>query len=189
MKNSIVRLFVLLMGLVAMNAQAADFDYDFVDIRGQAITYTSLDGNGILGDVGYSIDDKLFLLGAYSYGEGSDVDLWVENLLVSIGYHTPIDDKMDGVIYFGLLTQWIETNAWYDSDTGTRIHGMIRYRAAPNIELNGGLIHVDIFDESDIGMQFGLLVTQQNKRVSWGVDYESVGDLETFSLFARCPMD
>ena len=124
------------------------------------------------------------MLGAYQYLTGTDVDVWVDNLLIAGGYHMPLDDQTDLVFTAGILNQWLETNFFDDSDTGIRLTGGVRYRLGPEIEIQGELMYVSIFDDDDLGASVSGLVAPSSN-FSYGAELQFIGDLTLASAIAR----
>ena len=148
-------------------AVSDEFSYNFYDLRVQVGTVEDEDGVGLQAAGSIAVTDDIFVLGAYQYLTGTDVDVWVDNLLIAGGYHMPLDDQTDLVLTAGILNQWLETNFFDDSDTGIRLTGGVRYRLEPEIEIQGELMYVSIFDNDDLGVSVsGLVAPSSNYQKS-----------------------
>ena len=186
MKNILSMLFCCVISLSAMNVSAAEkFNYKFLDFRILTGDVNDVDGTGVqINGVTDVIGNNILLVGSYQYAEGNDVDVYLENMFLGAGYFMPINKQADAVFTGGLLTQWIETNFFDDSDSGIRLSAGARFRATKEVEVYGELVYVSIFDDTDVGFSVSGFFAP-NKSVGLGLEISSVGDTSTTSAIAR----
>ncbi len=181
MNSKYIALFpaALLAGFLA-SAQAADFDYNYVQVEYQDRDLDGLDGDAFRFSGSVDLGDRFNLLGSYATGEVTTGpwDLDFDELSLGIGFHAPVADSTDVLATLQAVSH--DQDAVGD-DTGYRIGLGIRSQLADNVELTAGVDYLDIYDRDDttftIGSRFYL-----NKATSLGISYSSSSeDVETFS--------
>lgn len=146
------------------------------DVDGPGDNLTSLDGN-----LSYALDQHLYMLGGLSYGWADGGHLW--DLHGGLGFHTPLVKNLDVFGEGELNIDRASGGGAHDNETGYTLRAGVRARANDQIELKGGIYHLDIYD-GDTGL-FGSALYHLNKQAGVGANL-TLGDDETaFGLFAR----
>lgn len=186
-KNTVRMLILLVGGICSLNVTAGNFNYSYVDIGLGLIDNDGTDAAGIGGQFSREVGDDFRVKLAYVYSEGLDVDLWVDDLLVTAGYRTRLKHDTDLVVDAGFITQWYANNFVDDSDTGIHLSGLLRHKVDSGLELRGGLSYQSVFDDSDIAVSAGLIFSPDSK-TSFGVNV-SLATVSTTTAFIRIYMD
>lgn len=136
---------------------------------------TSLDGK-----LSYALDQHLYALGGLSYGWVHSAKIW--DLHGGLGFHTPLVKNLDAFGEGEINLDRI-SNGGHDNETGYTLRAGVRARANDQIELKGGIYHLDIYN-TDTGL-FGSALYHVNQQTDLGARL-TLGDKETaFGLFAR----
>ncbi len=163
---------VLLAG-IAFNAQAADFNYNYVEGA-----YENYDLDGTDADVGrlsgsYEITPNLNIIGEYATGDidntagGSDLDF--EETAIGMEYHTSIAPKTDLTTNLKYINQ---DNDISNSSDGYGVGVGVRHWLKDNIEVDANVDYKDVEDSDDTRLKVGARY-YFNKTISAGVGYST----------------
>lgn len=141
----------------------------------------------------FELDEHLFLRGGLSFYDGDfgPGDLDGKQIYAGVGFHTPLQDKLDfvgtaDIIYddqefdyrvcsFGIC---VEDSA-SDDEIGFELRGGVRAAAGDVVELEGGLSYYDLYDDDITLYAQGLFnvtpAVDLGARVLFGGDRESIG--------------
>lgn len=161
-------------------------DYTYVDVGLRLTDYDGPDGVGLGGVMSYDLGQlpRFRLLAGLSYDDiDSPLDN-VTNLLFGAGYIHPLAAKTDIVADVGILYSDVDTDFGGDSDTGFRLAAYVRHELQAGFQVEGGLNLVDLFDDSEMGLNLGgyYAVAQD---VSLMVRYDQESDVDVLTLGAR----
>ena len=142
----------------------------------------------------FELDEHLFLRGGLSFFDGDfgRGDLDGKQLYGGVGFHTPLQEKLDfvgsaDIIYddreFEVTTcnplVGCVTSDADDDDIGFELRGGVRAAVADQIELEGGLSYYDVYDDDITLYAQGLFkatdAVDVGARLLFGGDRESIG--------------
>lgn len=185
LKNVIVWVFILLIASLAPSSSfAGDFDYNYFDLCFASVDVDGADGLGVEAEGSYKVHEKAFVKLRYTYAEGSDTDVWYNELIIGGGTMIQIEEKLDFVAEGGIMAAWIEFNNFDDDDTGFALRGMLRYQAQDQLELFGGMIIASIWDDTDFGIELGAAFKATDK-LGVKAGYRTVGDVDVVYIGGR----
>lgn len=176
---------VVLAG-AAFNAQAADFNYNFVEG-----SYEHYDLDGTDADAGklagsFEMTPNLNIIGEYAAGNidnptnGSDLDF--QNGAVGLEYHTPIAPKTDITTNIKYINQDIDTG---NDEDGYSAGVGVRHSLNDKVELDANIDYYDIDNSDDTRLKVGARY-YINKSISAGLGYStSREDVDTVSTNIR----
>ena len=175
---------VVLAGMV-FNAQATDFNYNFIEG-----SYESYDLNGTDADAGklsgsYELTPNLNIIGDYAAGNidssnnsADDSELDFQNSAIGFEYHAPIAPKTDVTTNIKYINQDIDT---LDDDDGYGVGVGVRHKVTDKVELDANLDYYDIDNSDDTRLKVGARY-YFNKSISAGIGYSaSQEDTDTIS--------
>lgn len=185
LKIVIAWVFVLFVAsLVPSSSFAGDFAYNYFDLCFVSVDVDGADGLGVEAEGSYKVHEKAFVKLRYTYGEASDDDVWYNELIIGGGTNFQIDDKLDFVAEGGIMFAWIEFDNYDDDDSGFALRGMLRYQAQDQLELFGGMIVASIWDDTDVGVELGVLF-KATDRVGVKAGFRTVGDVDVIYIGGR----
>lgn len=185
LKNVIAWAFILLIASLAPSSSfAGDFDYNYFDLCFVSADVDGADGLGVEAEGSYKVHEKAFVKLRYTYAEGSDDDVWYNELIIGGGTMFQIEEKLDFVAEGGIMFGWIEFNNFDDDDTGFALRGMLRYQAQDQLELFGGMIIASIWDDTDFGIEIGAAFKATDK-LGVKAGYRTVGDVDVMYIGGR----
>ena len=164
-------------------------NYDYLDVGLRISDYDGPDGLGVGGTFSYDLGQvpRLRLLGSVSFDDLDEPDGYYRNLMIGAGYIHPLAAKTDLVADVSILY-----SAWKldvsgspdDRDVGVRVSGYVRHELQQHFQVEGGLNLVNIFDDTDLGLNLGgYYEIAQNV---WAmVRYDQESDVDTVTLGAR----
>lgn len=145
----------------------------------------------------FALDEHLFVRGGLSFYDGDlgQGDLDGKQIYAGIGFHTPLQDKLDfvgsaDIIYddrefefnqtfcnaFGCVTSNSDAD---DDEIGFELRGGVRAAVADQVELEGGLSYYDLYDDDITLYAQGLFKATDTidigARLLFGGDRESIG--------------
>ena len=169
-----------------VGAQTSGMNYSYADAVLRLSDYDGPDGVGLGGTFSYGLSGtpRFRLLGAVSY---DDIDSPLDsafNLLLGGGYIHGLAAKTDLVADVAVLHSNVDAGAADDSDTGFRLAAYVRHELQPGFQVEGGLNYVDIFDDSDLGLNIGGYYNV-SQAIALMVRYDQEGEVDVFSLGAR----
>lgn len=183
MKHLFHTTLALALCLFTSGAIAGKFNYSYTDIGALLVDKDGVDATGIGAVISHDIKNDMRLRLGYAYSQGNDIDLWIDDLLVSAGYRMKLDSSMQLVVDAGLITEWFETNAGATSDTTVHLEGALRIDAGDDVELYGGVTYHSLFDDSDLGFNAGVIFSS-NPNLSFGINVSS-SDVSVTTFFLR----
>ena len=176
---------VVLAG-IAFNAQAADFNYNYVEgsYEHYDLDGTDADAGKLLGS--YEITPNLNIIGEYAAGnidnpaDGSDLDF--QDSAIGIEYHTPIASNTDVTTNIKYINQDIDTA---NDDDGYSAGVGVRHMLNDKVELDANIDYTDIDNSDDTSLKVGARY-HINKSISAGVGYSaSKEDVDIISTNIR----
>ncbi len=181
MKNKLIHVFtgVVLAGLT-FNAQAADFNYNYIE--GAYESY-DLDGTDVEADAGrisgsYELNPNLNIIGEYAKGDlensagGSDLNF--EESAIGIEYHTSIAPKTDLTSNIKYINQDVDT---VGDDDGYGIGVGVRHWLMDKVEVGANVDYIDIDDNDDTRLKVGARY-HFNESISAGAGYSTSDEKE-----------
>ena len=183
----------LLIGLLAFSAAASadGFSYNYLTLGYGNVEIFDADGDGFNLGGSYAFSDNIHGFLGYETGElESIVD--ATRIRAGIGYNTGLTDALD--MYARLSYESIDLDVpailvpilgLGDSDEsgyGVGIGG--RFRATDQLELNGGIKHVDYGDFDETSLEIGG-VYSFNDKWSLGLQGDFGDDISTYALSGR----
>lgn len=143
----------LLLAALPLAAQAQEMSYSYAEIGFAEIDIDAPeDGDGLALRGSFGITDDFFVFADYAMYEfdtgGGDIDL--DLYTVGLGGHMEISDKVDLVGRLGYANADASgPGGGVPDDGGYLISAGLRGRVANNLELEGGVVHVDFGDDAD----------------------------------------
>ncbi len=139
------------------------------------------DGGGLLLDGSYALNRNIHALASYenaSLDHGADYDA----IKAGFGFNTSLRPGLDLVgrarVVFANLDQPGD-----DDEIGYSLEGLVRLMVNPQLELNGGILYEDVFDD-DTALKLGA-VYEVVKNVAVGAGLTFSGDVTRFNLGVR----
>lgn len=202
---------LLVSGLVAAVAAPAFAAQQTSGVRDNGFSYSygqlaydqwdwdnDVDVDVLTGEGAYALDEHLFLRGGLSFYDG-DLglgDLDGKQLYGGIGFHTPLQDKLDFVGSADLIYDDREYEVRTcipffgcvradsdDDELGFELRGGVRAAAGDKVELEGGLSYYDVYDDDLTVYAQGLF--KVTPAVDIGARALFGGDRESLGAFAR----
>ena len=176
---------IVLAGM-AFNAQAADFNYNYVEgaYEHYDLDGTDADAGKLLGS--YEITPNLNIIGEYAAGnidnptDGSDLDF--QDAAIGIEYHTPIASNTDVTTNIKYVNQNIDAG---NDDDGYSAGVGVRHMLNDKVELDANIDYIDIDNSDDTSLKVGARY-HINKSISAGVGYStSEEDVDIISTNIR----
>lgn len=175
-------------------AQAADFNYSFVDAAfiphsEVEVNNRDVDGDGVQLRGSLAVTDMFFV-----FVELQDTDLdargWrVDSTrwLLGGGGHWPINNNMDFVARAGLVRLDVELNRFDDDDTGFFLGGRLRMNVAPKVEVEAGVEYIgaEAFDSGDDLYVIGEGRYHFTSQLSAGAFVNLSGDVQQLGIYGR----
>ena len=170
----------------AARPQSAQFNYNYVEISYDELDFdlgpVDVDGDGLTLSGSYEITDDWHIYAAYGSHDldfGIDLDTWT----VGAGYVYPLKDDID--IYGRVLyiSQSADSGPASADDDGLGLQARIRARVTDQLELEGGILYVDVAD-SDMSLQASARYNF-TENFSAGINVAFAGDTDGISINAR----
>lgn len=170
----------------AARPQSAQFNYNYVEISYDELDFdlgpADVDGDGLTLSGSYEITDDWHIYAAYGSHDldfGIDLDTWT----VGAGYVYPLKDDID--IYGRVLyiDQSADAGPASADDDGLGLQARIRARVTDQLELEGGILYVDVAD-SDTSLQASARYNF-TENFSAGISLAFAGDTDGISVSAR----
>jgi len=178
--------FLLLMGLSA-GAAAEGLNYNFIELGyGRVdIEDADIDGDGFSVGGSFAVSDEFHLFGNYSTAD-FDFDVDFTQFDLGIGFNTAIADNIDVVAKLSYEYVEIEASGFgSEDDNGYGIGIGLRALVSPQVELHGGVDHVDLSDSgSDTSLVAGFRFNFM-ERFSVGLAGSWGDDFSTYTLAGR----
>lgn len=123
----------------------------------------------------FALNQQFFIEADGTIFDGGNV------LTGQLGYRHALSDMLDLNVKGGLL--YADPDGG-NSETGYTFGGGLRAMVTPQLELNGGVAYIDIYDNSDVGFSAGAVY---NFNANWAVSGggEVVDDSEEFNVGVR----
>lgn len=176
-------LSIAAVSLLALSAQASDVPYSYVDLE-----YNSFDEfDGFTFGGSYDFGNNFYVLGelASLSADEQGIDVDARTIQVGLGYNYEVSPNTDLIAELSFVNADLESDFGDADDSGYALGFGIRSMISSNVELNGKVQYVDIFEDSDTGFEVGGLYYLDNG-FGFGASYETDGDeLDGFSLKAR----
>lgn len=180
--------------LMSSGALAGSLNYNYAEVGVRFSDYGRPDGFGLGGLFSADLmpSPHLRFLGGASYDDLSDPDGSVWNLMAGLGVILPIQSNFHVVIDAAAVYNDIDIDVptpfgdvnVEDDDFGPRLSGLARFQVAPKVELQGGLNYLDLYDDSELGINLGAYLTLSSGLAGF-VRYDEESDVETVTLGAR----
>ena len=162
----------VVLAAMAFNAQAADFNYNYVEgaYENYDIEGTDADAGKLSGS--YAMTPNLNIIGEYAVGDidnpagGSDLDF--EETAIGIEYHTPIAPKTDLTSNLKYINQDIDSV----DDDGYGVGVGVRHQLTDKVEVDANIDYSDIDNSDDTRLKVGARY-YFNKSISAGVGYST----------------
>lgn len=168
--------------------QAKVTDGEDIKADGPRIVGSLEVGSNVFLKVGYrSLEtEKLYLIDSGFIYSGT---LELSNLTVGIGGYYPIKENIHFVGELNVSRGEIKGKGGFgfiekESDTGWNVGLGIRAMATNWLELSAGLVHGEIYDESETGFVLGARA-HFNKAFSLGLDFVKYSDEDQLGVSAR----
>lgn len=182
------KLAILLVCLLPYTAQAKELSYSYIEI-GAGSTEIDVLGIEIEGDTksisaSAEIGDKAYIVVGYA---DTELDFEIETNLfrAGLGLHTALSENTDIFADVSFVSSEIKEPFFgSEDDTGTGIDIGIRSLVNDNLELNAGLAHVNVFDESETAFGFGARL-YATESVSVGFNYATADDTDGIGFSLR----
>lgn len=158
------------------NWSYAQFGLEFQDMDG-------FDRTALYGRISHALDEHLFLRGGLSLYDG-DADYSGFGLSAGLGFHTPLQQRLDLVLTGDLLHDRYEVGNNDDTETGARLAGGVRHATTDQLELSGGLFMINMYDDTEIGL-YGEALVNVTEKFDVGADLHLSGDYDAIGLFGR----
>ena len=166
---------VVLAGAV-FNAQATDFNYNYVEGA-----YENYDTENTDADVGklsgsYAITPNLNIIGDYATGDidnpsgGTDLDF--EKSSIGIEYHTPIAPTTDLTTNIKYINQDIGSADGSVDNNGYGVGVGVRHQLTDKVEANANIDYSDFDNSDDTSLKVGARY-HFNESISAGVAYST----------------
>lgn len=167
--------------------QSAQLDYNYVELSYDESDFDvlggSIDGDGLTLSGSFELNDDWHVYASYGTADldfGIDLDTWT----IGAGYVFPFRDRVDlygRVLYIDMnLDAPGPGNA---DDDGLGLQLRIRARMTDELELEGGIQHIDV-DDSDTSLQV-FARYHFTEQFSAGVGMTFAGDTDMFGIHAR----
>jgi hypothetical protein len=190
-KTLLASLVLLPGAALAQQQQPAEsqFSYSYVELAYDESDFDlggpELDGDGLTLSGAYELNDDWHLYGSYGTAD-LDAGVDIDTLALGVGYAHPLKPNVDlygRVLY---ITSEADVPGPADPDEdGLGLQLRIRARVTDNedLELEGGIQHIDVFD-SDTSLQAGARY-HFNDNFSAGVGLTFGGDTDGIGVNAR----
>ena len=149
--NRLVALALMVPGL----ATAQEFDYNFIEFAFLDTEIDAgpvdIDGDGFALSGSYAIADNMYVIAGYS---DSDYDFGLDGTLLNlgVGFYTGLKEDLDFVADLSYLDAEVAGSGGSVDEDGYSIRAGVRARINPSLELEGGLVLIDLTD-SDTGFR------------------------------------
>lgn len=169
-------------------AHARDLSYSYVDI-GFGSTETEVSGIEIEGDtksvlISAEVGDKAYVLAMHGNTE-LDFDFETNLFRAGLGFHTDLAEGTDIFAAVSFVSSEVEhPSIGAEDDTGIGMDAGIRHLVNDNLELNAGLVHISLFDESETAFGFGARL-YATESVSVGFNYAMADDTDGIGFSLR----
>lgn len=170
---------IALPGLVSA---AAGPQYTYGEIAYANTDYDHYgDGDGFMLGGSYALSRNIHVLAAY---EDTDLDHDADYnaLALGIGFNTPLRPGLDLVGRARLISANLDQPG-DDDETGFSLEGLMRVMVNPQLELNGGILYEDVFDDNTALELGGLYEIARN--VAIGASLVLSDDVTRFNLGVR----
>jgi hypothetical protein len=170
----------------AARPQSAQFNYTYVEISYDELDFdlgpADIDGDGLTLSGSFELNDDWHVYTSYGSHDldfGIDLDTW----MIGAGYVYPLKDDVD--IYGRVLyiDQSADSGPASADDDGLGLQGRIRARVTDQLELEGGILYVDVAD-SDTSLQASARYNF-TENFSAGISLAFAGDTDGISVNAR----
>jgi hypothetical protein len=143
----------LIVGLLPLSATAVaeGLDYSFVQGTYSQVEFDDIDVDGD----GFGIGGSLAIgdrFAAFAGFDTADLDFDVETTSWEVGglFHTPLSDRVDFVSSLSYVSVEIDVPGFGSADDdGFGVGVGLRGMASPQLDLHGGISHVDLNDSGD----------------------------------------
>ena len=174
MKNKLLTIVSIAALSVGINsAQAADFNYNYVEGSLQDIDINGIDSESATISGSFDITSNINLIGGYSAEQistpagFSDID--ADTLKLGLGYHAPVGDNTDLTASFTAIRIDMD---FVDSDTGYGIGIGLRHQINDVIEIGARADYVDIYEADDTTLEINSRFAVSDS-VSLGLTYST----------------
>lgn len=192
MKSIILFSMTLLLSSLSMVIQAADFNYNYLQLSyedaefdfaaGSGISKPEVDGFGLVGSA--AITDNIFLTGTFSTWDGDysvDADTW----MLGGGYHSSLMPNTDLVLEASLGNLDMAGITSKDFDIWS-ISGGLRHMVNPQLEIAGKLGVKDFDNKKNTDSFFqASAVYEFKKDIAGVISYEAGESIDLLTLAAR----
>jgi len=166
----------------ALNAQASELDYTYLELRIADTEIGNLDGTGLRFNGSFNVTEQWLLVGGVTTTDfGSGVD--VTTLELGAGYIYRYRPSFDLVGYGKIVSVDADFPGGSDSETGIALVGGIRGLFTPQFEGRATVNYVNV-DSADTYLEFGGDY-HFNQSFSAGLTIEVGGDADSFTIGAR----
>jgi hypothetical protein len=150
----------VLFNLLAVNAvfaQTSPLSYDYAEAGYGQGEILNEDFSFIDLGASYSLNESLFVAGSYSDGETDDNygpgfgEIEVSSYNIGLGFHTPLNQKIDLVMSGSYISSEIEFGRFSDDADGLDLAGGLRFKATDQLELNAFVDYAVIENDDDTG--------------------------------------
>lgn len=187
MKRSL--LVLLLFGLPVI-APAQEFNYNFAQLSYGTVDFDDidLDGEVLALDFSLEITDEFYLVAEYAAGDldfGVDTTEWS----AGVGYNTSLSPVIDVFAQLTYEYAEVEVGPGDADDSGFGIGIGLRGRPAEQMEIYGGVEHVDFGDSGDNTALFAGFLYSFTDQIAAGVNGSWDDDVSYFGITGRLYFD
>ncbi|KAF0802348.1 hypothetical protein A6D6_04070 [Alcanivorax xiamenensis] len=173
---------------LAQNAPVRDngFSYTYGQLGYDRWDYDNgLDVDALTAEGAFALDEHIFLRGGVSFYDGDykrsrwDDDVDGHRMYIGAGMHTPLNRGLD----LELMGDVIYDDNDFDDEMGYALRAGLRHRTLDMVELSGGVVYEDIYDD-----QFGVYgqgLLNLTPAVDVGARITLADDVDTFGVFGR----
>lgn len=196
MKRHAIMFTLPLLAAISSGALAApqtsavrdnDFNWNFVQF---GVDSQDMDGgfdrDSLNGRLSWALDEHFFLRGGLSIYDADGGGIHYDGLGLSagLGFHTPLQSKLDLVMSGDILHDRLRLGRGTNSESGMRLAGGVRHRTTNQIELSGGAFAMRMYDNSEIGL-YGEALVKLTSTVDIGAELQLGDDLTAIGVFGR----
>ncbi len=178
--------FIAAVLLSALNAQAADLSYTYLDVglgvievEDEGETY---DGDGVALGGSIAAGEVFYFTAGLANADIENVEQRTTSL--GVGVHAPLSTNTDVYVDVSYVRADIEEGNWSIDDNGVGYTLGIRSKLAEKFELGGGVSRLDVFDSAE-NSYFVNGFFYPTETLGIGAEYSWADDTTAYSLGLR----
>jgi hypothetical protein len=184
--NTVARLLApcLLLALPGLANAAAEPRYTYGELGYLNADFddSNVDGDGFRLNGSYALNQRFHLVAGYDDVDlDGDADYSAWNF--GAGFNVPLRPGLDGVGRLRFVSAELDVGPFNEDDDGFALEGLLRAMINPQLEFNGGVRYVDVFDDETSLVIGGVYEIARNFAISG--EFEFGDDVTTFFIGGR----